>query len=122
MNDTTQETQEITITEAAIAALHDVRTQNEIPDNYVLRIGVKGGCSGMKYAIGFDEEIQETDEVLDIGGMKVAVDPNSMYYLLGASLDYVRNEQGEGFAFNNPNEKGGCSCGSAEGSSGGGCC
>ena len=103
----------------SIAALLDVRTQNEIPENYALRIGVQGGgCSGMKYAIGFDEEIHDSDEILVISGMKVVIDPKSMYYLLGAKLDYVNNERGSGFLFENPNEAGSCSCGHSDS----GCC
>jgi iron-sulfur cluster assembly protein len=119
MSDTTQETQEITITENAINALRDVRVQNEIPEDFLLRIGVRGGgCSGMNYAIGFDQEVHESDEVFEFDGLKVIVDPKSMYYLLGARLDYVTTEQGSGFVFENPNNMGSCSCGSSDS----GCC
>jgi iron-sulfur cluster assembly protein len=112
----TEMIQEIVITDSAIAELGNIRAENEIPEEYGLRIAVKGGgCSGMSYSLGFDTENQEMDEVLTVNGVKVIVDSKSMYYLAGSILDFADNEQGRGFVFNNPNSMG-CSCGSSGGS------
>ncbi|MAT40282.1 MAG: iron-sulfur cluster insertion protein ErpA [Ectothiorhodospiraceae bacterium] len=108
--------QTITLTEKAIAEISNIKQENEIPDEFGLRIGVKGGgCSGLTYALGFDSEIKETDEVLEIEGVKVVIDAKSMFYLGGTELDYTDGLQGKGFVFNNPNAQRTCGCGSSFG-------
>jgi iron-sulfur cluster assembly protein len=46
-------------------------------------------------------------------GFRVFVDPFSMQYLSGVTVDYVTSMQGSGFTFNNPSSTGGCGCGSS---------
>jgi iron-sulfur cluster assembly protein len=91
-------------------------SENTIPDDYVLRIGVKGGgCSGLSYTLGFDAELKETDNVMEFGGVKVAVDWKSILYLTGTTVDYTDGLNGKGFVFNNPSAKKTCGCGSSFG-------
>jgi iron-sulfur cluster assembly protein len=112
----TEEVVEITITEKAAKEVATIRTENSIPENYLLRIGVKGGgCSGLSYSLGFDGDIKETDEILEIGGVKLVIDSKSLFYLGGTELDYSDGLNGRGFVFNNPNAVRTCGCGSSFG-------
>lgn len=77
-----------------------------------LRIGVKPtGCSGYQYVIEETEDIAEKDQVFESHGVKVVADQQSMLYLAGTELDYVREGLNAGFKFNNPNVQETCGCG-----------
>lgn len=78
-----------------------------------LRIYVQGGgCSGFSYGMVLDEAGDE-DQVLEVQGIKVIVDPMSLRYLDGAEVDYKEDLMGGGFAIKNPNAKSTCGCGSS---------
>jgi iron-sulfur cluster assembly protein len=77
-----------------------------------LRLGVRTtGCSGMAYVLEFVDQLNEEDQVFDIKGVKIIIDPKSMVYLDGTELDFVKEGLNEGFQFNNPNSKEECGCG-----------
>jgi iron-sulfur cluster assembly protein len=118
MSDHTAETiqQEITITEKAVNEIKKIREENSIPDNYALRIGVKGGgCSGLSYSLGFDAEQHESDEIREVSGVRLLIDGKSLFYLDGTELDFSDGLNGRGFVFNNPNAVRTCGCGSSFG-------
>ena len=80
----------------------------------MLRISVEGGgCSGFQYHMAFENQTNESDEVVDFDGLKVAVDQMSSMYLEGVEIDYIETLEGAGFKFNNPNVKSTCGCGSS---------
>ena len=113
-DNTAAEVQSISITDRAATEITTIRSDNSIPDNYALRVGVKGGgCSGFTYSLGFDGEVQETDDIMEINGVKLVVDSKSLFYMAGTEVDYNDSEQGRGFVFNNPNAANTCGCGSA---------
>ena len=77
-----------------------------------LRVGIKSkGCSGMAYFMEYAKTQSPDDEIVDRGDFKILVDPASMMYLLGTTIDYKTSDMEEGFVFENPNEKGRCGCG-----------
>ena len=78
-----------------------------------LRIGTrKAGCSGFLYEVDYADEIRDDDLVFESHGVKVIVDKESLPYIDGTELDYVKtNALHEGFEFNNPNVKDMCGCG-----------
>lgn len=107
-------TEDINITPKAIKEIKKIMEENNIPENFGLRIGIKGGgCSGMTYTLGFDAEAKPTDNVIDFDGIDVFIDMKSFLYLTGTELDYVDGLNGKGFTFNNPNAKRTCGCGSS---------
>jgi len=109
-----EESDDITITSKAISEIKRIREQNNIPETYGLRMGVRGGgCSGFSYALGFDAEPRPTDIVLDADGVRVFIDPKSMFYLMGVTLDFSDGLMGRGFTFKNPNATRTCGCGSS---------
>ena len=76
-----------------------------------LRIYVQGGgCSGFQYGMVLDE-VTDGDEILEVQGIKVIVDPMSLRYLDGAEVDYKDDLLGGGFAIKNPNATSTCGCG-----------
>ena len=81
-------------------------------ESLVLRVAIQGGgCSGFQYGLGFDSESVEGDEVLQLHGVTVVVDPFSAPYLRGANIDFLNGLQESGFKIDNPNATASCGCG-----------
>lgn len=100
----------ITLTESA--AKH-IRNQIAQRGNGVgLRLGVKkAGCSGFAYTMDIAQAVQDDDTVFEAFGAKVVVDAESLPFLEGTELAYVKEGLGHVFKFNNPNVKNECGCG-----------
>lgn len=108
--------EEIALTEKAKSEIKKIMESNKIPDTYGLRVGVKGGgCSGLSYSLGFDSEPRDGDKTLIKDGIKIFIDPKSLFYLSGTHLDFTDGLNGRGFVFNNPNASKTCGCGSSFG-------
>lgn len=81
-------------------------------DDLRLRVTVQpGGCSGLIYQLFFDEQLEEADAIAAFSGVEVVVDPMSVPYLDGASIDFEDTIQKQGFTIDNPNAGGSCACG-----------
>ena len=102
----------LTLTDAAIEKVKFFATTMPDSTNKPLRIFVQGGgCSGFQYGFQFDEK-KEGDNVIEQGGISVLVDAQSATYLKDATVNYVEDFRGAGFAVENPNATGGsCGCG-----------
>src|SRR3954447_12619969 len=67
-----------------------------------LRLGVLGGgCSGLSYQFKFDPKPRTTDKVLNFEDVNVYIDPKSMVYLDGMTLDWKDSLMHSGFVFEN---------------------
>jgi iron-sulfur cluster assembly protein len=116
MSDVQNMEDEIKITEKAVKEVKKIMSENDIPENYGLRVGVKGGgCSGLSYTLGFDSEAKAGDTVIENNDIKLFVDGKSLFYLSGTTLDFSDGLNGKGFIFNNPNAKKTCGCGESFG-------
>ncbi|MEZ7995089.1 MAG: iron-sulfur cluster assembly accessory protein, partial [Aquiluna sp.] len=51
------------------------------------------------------------DAIVSFDGVEVVVDPMSVPYLDGASIDFEDTIQKQGFTIDNPNADGSCACG-----------
>jgi iron-sulfur cluster assembly protein len=79
-----------------------------------LRVGVQGGgCSGLSYAMRLDTQSRDRDKVFEEFGARIFVDPKSLLYLNGTTLEYEETLMREGFVFQNPNADRSCGCGSS---------
>ncbi len=79
-----------------------------------LRLGVLGGgCSGLSYQFKFEPKPRPTDNVFDHDGVKVFIDPKSMVFLDGMTLDWKDSLIHSGFVFENPHAKRSCGCGTS---------
>jgi iron-sulfur cluster assembly protein len=77
-------------------------------------VGVKGGgCSGFNYILDLTEAVRDTDEVMEMHGIKVVCDPKSLLYLHGTVVDFKDEIMSRGFVFQNPNASATCGCGSS---------
>ncbi len=77
-----------------------------------LRIGVKTtGCSGLAYKLEFVDFKKDNDLEFIVNNIMILIDEQSLPFLNGIELDYVKNGLQEGFNFTNPNAKGICGCG-----------
>lgn len=86
--------------------------QDQDSPNMKLRVFVSGGgCSGFQYGFTFDDDIRDTDEVVENYGVGLLVDPMSLDLLKGAEIDYQTSLQGESFVIRNPNAASTCGCG-----------
>lgn len=105
----------ITLTDSAAREIKSIIEQQELDAAAVrLRVGVKGGgCSGFSYILDLTENQKETDEVFDNHGIAVIVDPKSLLYLNGTTIDFKDEVMGRGFVFQNPNATTSCGCGSS---------
>ena len=106
-----QQTQVVDVTLKAAEKVMEFMKQ-EGKDNLYLRVYVTGGgCSGLSYGMGFEENPDEDDKVLEQNGVKILVDNYSQKYLKGANVDYIESLMGSGFKISNPNVTKSCSCG-----------
>lgn len=105
----------ISITDRAAQRIKQIREDQEISDDALLRVGVvSGGCSGLTYDLEFDSNPKNGDEEVqqfEDKGINLVVDMRSFLYLSGTELDYTDGLNGEGFHFHNPNANRTCSCG-----------
>ncbi len=100
----------VTLSEAAVK--HVTKYLSRRGKGVGVRLGVKTtGCSGLAYKLEYADDVAPEDVVFEDKGIKVLVDPKSLAYLDGMTLDYVREGLNEGFRFNNPNERDRCGCG-----------
>jgi iron-sulfur cluster assembly protein len=77
-----------------------------------LRVGVKKvGCSGFAYTFDYADDVARDDHVVEAHGAKVVVAADSVGFLSGAKLDFVREGFKQVFKFDNPNVEGTCGCG-----------
>ncbi len=108
--------EEISLTEKAALQVRKIRAENNTPETHGLRLSVKGGgCSGLSYVLGFDENPRDNDRVIECLGIRVFVDPKSVFYLSGTVLDFSDGLNGKGFVFNNPQATKTCGCGNSFG-------
>jgi iron-sulfur cluster assembly protein len=77
-----------------------------------LRLGLdKGGCAGMTYKFEMVETADPKDDVVEVGDIRVFVDPAATLYLLGTTVDFQTTKMASTFVFENPNQISACGCG-----------
>jgi iron-sulfur cluster insertion protein len=104
----------IQMTDAAKLKLKQLLEEEE-ESGLMLRIFITGGgCSGFQYGFTFEEE-KTTDDIVfeqDVG-VALIVDPMSLQYLVGSTIDFVESVLSSQFTINNPNAETTCGCGSS---------
>jgi len=112
---TTSSASAINLSETAAREIRNIIQQQELDgDKIRLRVGVKGGgCSGFSYLLDLTESQKDSDEQFEQHGIKVIVDPKSLLYLNGTTIDFKDEIMGRGFVFQNPNATTTCGCGSS---------
>ncbi len=104
----------LSLTPTAVSKVQTFIEEQGASEDAGLRVAVlPGGCSGFQYGLNIEEAPEADDEVFDLSGVRIFVDPFSVQYLDGVEIDYVTSMMGSGFTFTNPNATGGCGCGSS---------
>jgi iron-sulfur cluster assembly protein len=89
----------VNLTERASQEVSHIMANKNIPEGYGLRIGVKGGgCAGVSYFIGFDQN-KPTDEVFLVSDFQVFIEKKHFMHLLGVKVDFINSETERGFLF-----------------------
>jgi iron-sulfur cluster assembly protein len=102
----------VALTPTAAAKIKELMAEEPEGDSMVLRVAIQGGgCSGFQYGLGFDTAPAEGDEVFELHGVQVVIDPFSAPYLKGATIDFLNGLQESGFKIDNPNATASCGCG-----------
>lgn len=100
-------------TDAAAQKVKSLITEEENPA-LKLRVYITGGgCSGFQYGFTFDEKVNEGDLTVENAGVQLVIDPMSLQYLIGGTIDYTDGLEGSRFVVNNPNASSTCGCGSS---------
>jgi iron-sulfur cluster assembly protein len=109
----TVDTLPVSFTTSAIIEVRRLMEELNLSSERALRVGVKGGgCSGMTYVLDFDN-IEANDAVYEFDGIRVAMDPRHVLYVMGMEVDYSGGLNARGFEFKNPNAKTTCGCGTS---------
>jgi iron-sulfur cluster assembly protein len=102
----------VTVTPKAVGKIREAFEREGV--NGGLRLGVLGGgCSGLSYQFKFDVKPRPTDQILNFDDVKVFIDPKSLVFLDGMTLDWKDSLIHSGFVFENPNAKKSCGCGTS---------
>ena len=102
----------VTVTPKAVNKIHEAFNREGVSGG--LRLGVLGGgCSGLSYLFKFDPKPRPTDKVLNFEDVRVFIDPKSMIFLDGMTLDWKDSLIHSGFVFDNPHAKKSCGCGTS---------
>ena len=101
----------LSLTPSAIKQLKSI-LEDSPETNKAVKLGVKnGGCAGMAYTMDYIDEVRDTDECIEVDGIKLIIDPKAILFLLGTEMDYQKSTLNSGFIFNNPNQTDACGCG-----------
>ncbi len=102
----------VVMTDRAAARVSAILTKEQ--PGSALRISVKGGgCSGFSYAFDIGRDRAADDIVLERDGAIVLIDPVSIEYMKGATIDFVDDLMGQSFRIENPMATSGCGCGTS---------
>jgi iron-sulfur cluster assembly protein len=102
----------VTVTPKAVSKIREAFQREGV--NGGLRLGVLGGgCSGLSYQFKFDVKPRPTDQVFTFADVKVFIDPKSLVFLDGMTLDWKDSLIQSGFVFENPHAKKSCGCGTS---------
>jgi len=114
-SDLSAETPELPIqfSDAAASKVKQLVEEEENP-SLKLRVYVTGGgCSGFQYGFTFDEDVNPGDTEVEKQGVSMVIDPMSLQYLVGGTVDYTEGLEGSRFFVNNPNASTTCGCGAS---------
>lgn len=105
----------IHLTEAAAKKIRQLLEKEGVSlEQGGLRVGVQGGgCSGLSYAMRLETQARDRDKIFEEFGARLFVDPKSLLYLNGTTLEYENTLMRQGFVFQNPNAARSCGCGSS---------
>lgn len=102
----------IDLTEAAQTQIEKLCKDNDV---FAITLGMKGGgCAGFEYdwdSAKTREELDKDSTIIEAGEGNFAIEPMSLLYLMGSTIDYKTSIIGSQFEVDNPMSKSSCGCG-----------
>lgn len=94
----------VTISARAAGEIRKIMQTKNIPPDYGLRVGIKGGgCGGASLLLGFDRK-KDSDLMYTIDNIPVFVDKKHTLYVIGKEIDFVETADARGFMFVDPGD------------------
>ncbi|MEN9753777.1 MAG: hypothetical protein RLZ07_159 [Pseudomonadota bacterium] len=104
--------QNFSVTERAAKRIRTILASE--PEGSKLRVSVSGGgCSGFQYGFAVETADAVDDIRVERDGAVVLIDPTSLPFLEGSTLDFVDDLMGQSFRVENPNATASCGCGTS---------
>ncbi|MFY0607457.1 MAG: iron-sulfur cluster assembly accessory protein [Cyclobacteriaceae bacterium] len=91
----------IEITKQAQKEINHIMENKNIPSEYGLRIGVKGGGCSVSFVLGFDKE-KANDKTFQVGDIPVFIQKGELMFLVGKQVDFYEGSDARGFVFVDP--------------------
>ena len=101
----------LNLTEGAVNKIHSLSDSDKSKEINLRVYVTGGGCSGFQYGFSFDQEVDEEDACVSRDGANLVIDPLSLQYLAGSTIDYTEDLSGSKFIVKNPNATTTCGCG-----------
>jgi len=101
----------LNLTEGAVNKIHSLSDSDKSKEINLRVYVTGGGCSGFQYGFSFDQEVDEEDTCVPRDGANLVIDPLSLQYLAGSTIDYTEDLSGSKFIVKNPNATTTCGCG-----------
>jgi iron-sulfur cluster assembly protein len=108
---TLTQTPELSVTSTAVEKIKGLMAERSLTEHGLRVFVAGGGCSGMQYGMAFESNPQPSDRTVEVDGVRLIIDPVSLPYILGATIDFVDSLMGGGFRIDNPNAVSTCGCG-----------
>ena len=97
----------VKITPLAAKKVREIMAEKEISPEYCLRVGVESGgagCMGVNHMLGFDKK-KEGDMEYKVMDIPVLVEKKQLMFVIGLTLDYLNEEEWQGFTFVKDDDK-----------------
>jgi iron-sulfur cluster assembly protein len=88
----------IRISQRAATEIRKIMETKNIPPDYGLRVGIRGGGCGASLIIGFDRQ-KDKDLSYTIAGITVYIDKRHALYIVGKEIDFYEGADAKGFLF-----------------------
>ena len=103
----------VNLTESAKEHMVDMLKDHNKP---AIRLAMKGGGgAGFQYEWSLEDKVAEDDELIKLDNGHFAIDPASVLYLIGSTVDYKKEVFGSYFQISNPKSTSSCGCGESVG-------
>ena len=98
------------VTDKAVQGINDMMKEDDKVGTKIRVYAAGMSCSGVQYAIAYDEEVKEGDKDVEINGVKFIMDDATIADLEKAILDFIETPNGAGLFFNKPSADGCSTC------------
>lgn len=102
----------VSLTDNAANEIKTILQAQNLDDQTHLRMTILGGgCSGMRYSLGFDSHVDPDEDIeFEEKGVKIVTQKKYAPHLTGTAIDFLDTPTAKGFSIENPNFPQGSGC------------